>query len=206
MTLKKKLCELSSVSDNLRTWLHTKTTCPAPSSLILHALSFWYIGHMCVSPDEQDEVVLKRWWLATNHALCTSLYDCSYLTVQMVAVWNDRSISLSSKIWLMHSLVTSIFLHACESWTLTAELQRNEVLPQDNMHLIQRPRYQRGSQCQDPAGNRTTRRPPDIHKETQTAVVWSCLPFVGSGQNYLARYSERGKKTRQTEEEVGRQH
>ena len=25
----------------------------------------------------------------------------------------------------MHSLVTSIFLHACESWTLTAELQRN---------------------------------------------------------------------------------
>ena len=42
--------------------------------------------------------------------------------------------------------------------------------------------------------------------ETQTAVVWSCLPFIGSGQNHLARYSERGKKTRQTEEEVGRQH
>ena len=39
-------------------------------------------------------------------------------------VWNDRSISFSSKIWLMHPLVTSIFLHACESWTLTAELQR----------------------------------------------------------------------------------
>ena len=39
-------------------------------------------------------------------------------------VWNDRSISLSSKIPLMRSLVTSIFLYACESWTLTAELQR----------------------------------------------------------------------------------
>ena len=39
-------------------------------------------------------------------------------------VWNDRSISLSSKIRLMRSLVTSIFLYACESWTLTAELQR----------------------------------------------------------------------------------
>ena len=37
-------------------------------------------------------------------------------------VWNDRSISLSSKIRLMCSLVTSIFLCACESWTLT-ELQ-----------------------------------------------------------------------------------
>ena len=43
-------------------------------------------------------------------------------------------------------------------------------------------------------------------KETQTAVVWSCLPFIGSGQNQLARHSERGKKTRQAEEEVGRQH
>ena len=34
------------------------------------------------------------------------------------------SISLSSKIRLIRSLVTSIFLYACESWTLTAELQR----------------------------------------------------------------------------------
>ena len=40
----------------------------------------------------------------------------------------------------------------------------------------------------------------------QTAVVWSCFPFIRSGQNHLARHSERGKKTRQTEEEVGRQH
>ena len=39
-------------------------------------------------------------------------------------VWNDKSISLSSKIQLMCSLVTSIFLYACESWTLTAELRR----------------------------------------------------------------------------------
>ena len=39
-------------------------------------------------------------------------------------VLNDKSISLSSKIQLMGSLVTSIFLYACESWTLTAELQR----------------------------------------------------------------------------------
>ena len=64
----------------------------------------------------------------------------------------------------------------------------------------------RGSSCQDPAGNWTTRRPPDHRKETQTAVVWSCLQFIRSGQNHLARHSERGKKTRRTEEEPGRQH
>ena len=34
----------------------------------------------------------------------------------------------------------------------------------------------------------------------QTGVVWTCLPFIRSGQNYLARHSERGKKTRHTEE------
>ena len=55
--------------------------------------------------------------------------------------------------------------------------------------------------CQDPAGNRTTRRPLDDRKETQTAVVWSRLQFIRSGQNHIARHSERGKKT---EEEVGR--
>ena len=32
--------------------------------------------------------------------------------------------SLSSKIRLIRSLVTAIFLYVCESWTLTAELQR----------------------------------------------------------------------------------
>ena len=37
-------------------------------------------------------------------------------------------------------------------------------------------------------------------------MVWSCLPFIKSGQNHLARHSEKGKKTRLTEEEVGRQH
>ena len=78
-------------------------------------------------------------------------------------------------------------------------------LTQDTTHLLQRPCYQRGSPCQDPAGNRTKRRRPDHRKETQTAVVWSCLSFIRLGQKRLARHSERGKKTRQTEEEVGRQ-
>ena len=82
----------------------------------------------------------------------------------------------------------------------------NEVLPQNTTHLIQRPCYQRGCPCQDPAGNWTTQRLPENHKETQTAVVWSCLPVIRSGPNHSARHIERGKKTRQTEEEVGRQH
>ena len=45
-----------------------------------------------------------------------------------------------------------------------------------------------------------------IVKRRKTEVVWTCLPFIGSGQNQLARHSERGKKTRQIEEEVVVQH
>ena len=80
------------------------------------------------------------------------------------------------------------------------------MLPQDITHLIQRPSYQQRSPCQDPAGNLTTRRPPDDRKDVQSAVVWSCFPFIMCGQNHRVKHSERGKKTRQTEEEVGRRH
>ena len=48
--------------------------------------------------------------------------------------------------------------------------------------------------------------PPDHRKETQTEVVWARLPFTRSGQNHLARHSEKRKKTRQTEKEMGRQY
>ena len=111
----------------------------------------------------------------------------------------------------MRSLVTSIFLYAFESWTLTAALQRKiKAMEMRCYRKILRISYKdhvtnEEVRAQDPAGNRTTRR-PDHRKETQIAVIWSCFPFIRSGQNHLARHSERGKKTRQTDEEVGRQH
>ena len=37
-------------------------------------------------------------------------------------------------------------------------------------------------------------------------MVWSCLPFITSGQNRLAKHSERGKKTVHKEEEVRKHH
>ena len=88
----------------------------------------------------------------------------------------------------------------------------NEVPPQDTTHLIQRPCYQRGSPCQDPAGNRITRRPPDHREETQTAEVTSlalCPQVLSKAPRHFRSSTNqgkktRGKKTRQTEEEVGR--
>ena len=72
--------------------------------------SFKYLGSVVSDEGSKPEILAK---IAQTTAASTRLKP----------VWNDRSISLSSKIWLMRSLVTSIFLNACESWTLTAELQ-----------------------------------------------------------------------------------
>ena len=71
---------------------------------------------------------------------------------------------------------------------------------------VQRSCHQRGSPCQDARGNQTPQRPPHHRKETLAEVVLTCFPSLRSGRNHLARHSERGKKTRQTEEELGRQH
>ena len=39
-------------------------------------------------------------------------------------IWRDKNISLASTVKLMLTLILSTFLYACESWTLTAELER----------------------------------------------------------------------------------
>ena len=97
-------------------------------------------------------------------------------------------IHLPVRLWIM-----DLYSRAAKLYSNTTH--GNEVLPRDTTHLIQRPCYKRGSPYQDQAGKWTTRR-PDNRKETQTAVVMSCLPFIRSGQNHLARHSERGKKKR----------
>ena len=74
-------------------------------------ISFKYLGSVIADEGSKPEVLTR---IAQTTATLTRLKP----------IWNDRSIFLSSKIRLMRSLVTSIFLYACESWTLTAELQR----------------------------------------------------------------------------------
>ena len=44
--------------------------------------------------------------------------------IKLKPIWRDNNISLGSKVKLMRSLVISIFLFACESWTLTGELEK----------------------------------------------------------------------------------
>ena len=73
--------------------------------------SFKYLGAV-VSDDGSKPEVLSRIEQAT--AALTKLKP----------IWRDNNISLGSKVKLMRSLVISIFLYVCESWTLTAELEK----------------------------------------------------------------------------------
>ena len=106
-----------------------------------------------------------------------------------------------------------LFLYACEPWTLTAELQtRIQAKEMRCYRKILCISYKDHVTSEEVCAKiqQAIRRCGDIltieKRSMQTEVVWTCLLFMRSGQNHLARHSERGKKTRQTEEEVGRQH
>ena len=77
--------------------------------------SFEYLGSDIPDEGSKPEILSR---IAKTTAALTRLKP----------VWKDRSISLSSKIQLMRSLVTSIFLCGSESWTLIAELQRIQTM------------------------------------------------------------------------------
>ena len=74
--------------------------------------SFKYLGSVITDEGSKPEIL-------------SSIAKTTAALTRLKPVWNDRSISLGSKIRPMRSLVTSIFLCACESRTLTVELQRN---------------------------------------------------------------------------------
>ena len=102
----------------------------------------------------------------------------------------------------MRSFVTSIFLYACESWTLTAELQRRIQAMEircyrETLHISYK----------DHVTNeevRAIKQAIGPNEDLLTIVKRRKLQWYG--QKHLSSHSERGKKTGQTDEEVGRQH
>ena len=73
--------------------------------------SFKYLGSVVTDEGSKQEILSR---IAQAIGALTKLKT----------IWKDKNIALSSKTRLMRSLVISIFLYACETWTLTAELER----------------------------------------------------------------------------------
>ena len=161
--------------------------------------SFKYLGAI-VSDDGSKPEVTSR--IAHATAALTKLKP----------IWRDNNISLGSKVKLMRSLVISIFLYVCESWTLTAELEkRTQAFEMRCYRRLLNISYK------DHVTNEEVRRkiqaPIGDYDELLTLVKKRKLRWFGhvSRSSGLAKTNLRGtvkgkKKKRQTEEEVGRQY
>ena len=73
--------------------------------------SFKYLGAIESDEGSKPEVLSR---IAQTTAAAT----------KVKVSWNDKNIAISSKIRLMRSLTRSIFFYACETWTITADIER----------------------------------------------------------------------------------
>ena len=149
--------------------------------------------------------------MTLNQRLFQRLHVTAALT-KLQPIWRDNNISLGSNIKLMRSLVISIFLYACKSWTLTADLEKRTLF--FKMRCDQR---LWNIPYEHHVTNEEVRR--KIHaaigkyNELLTIVKKRKLSWFGhvsrsSGlANTIIKGTVKGKKKkRQTEEEVGRQY
>ena len=70
--------------------------------------SFKYLGSVMADEGSKQEILSRI--AQTIGAL-----------MKLETIWKDKNIALNSKIRLMHSLVISIILYTCETWTLTQQ-------------------------------------------------------------------------------------
>ena len=73
--------------------------------------NFKYLGAIISNKGSKPEIISR---IAQTTAALTRLK----------IIWRDKNISLASKVKLMPTLSLSTFLYACESWTLTADIER----------------------------------------------------------------------------------
>ena len=73
--------------------------------------SFKYLGSIISDVGSKPEILARI--AQTIAALC-----------KLKNIWRSKTISLYSKIRLMRSLAMAVFMYGCETWTLTADLQK----------------------------------------------------------------------------------
>ena len=100
----------------------------------------------------------------------------------------------------MRTLILSTFLYVCESWTLTAEIERRiQSLEMRSYRRLLNISYKKtcdewGGSQQNPECNWSAWWSPNYGKETETQMVWPHLKILWHGEDNSARDSERSKK------------
>ena len=86
-------------------------------------------------PSRWKVTTLKQWptlntlgpsWLTRGQKreVLTRIAQATSALIKLKTVWKDRKITSKHRIQILRLIVTSTFLYACETWTLTAELER----------------------------------------------------------------------------------
>ena len=159
--------------------------------------SFKYLGSVITDEGSKPEILSR-------------IAQMTAALRRLKPLWNDRIISLSSMIRLMRSLVASIFLYACESWTLTAELQRRVQAMEMRCyckilhisykdHVTSEEVHAKIQQTIGPHEDLT------IIKRRKLQWYGHVSRLSRLAKTILQSTVKAEKKTRQTEEEVGRQ-
>ena len=106
--------EISAEKTKVMTNIHVKdlqTQFKVKDSVLEIVNQFIYLGALVTDNGSKKEILSR---------MAKAQSSLSKLKI----IWKDKNISVKSKIRLMRSLVISIFLYACESWTLDAYLQQ----------------------------------------------------------------------------------
>ena len=85
-------------------------------------------GYFALSTCLFSSITLSSCQTCVRRSTCIKLVSHSRIAqttaalARLQTIWNDRHISLSSRIRLMRSLVISVLLYACETWTVTPDI------------------------------------------------------------------------------------
>ena len=161
--------------------------------------SFKYLGAI-VSDEGSKPEVLSR------------IAHTTAAVPKLKVIGNDKNIAISSKIRLMCSLSMSIFLYACEAWTITADIERRiqalEMRCFCKLLGISYRDHITNEEVKARIGNAIGPYEALLTsvKRRQTEVVRARQTIIWTGKDYPTGNSSRRKTKRQTEETMGRQH
>ena len=148
----------------------------------------------------------------TKREVLTRIARATSPLTELKTVWKDRKITSKHRIQILFSIVTSTFLYACETWTLTAELERR-------IQTFEMRCYSKifGISFRDRITNKDVRNRVRAaigpHDDLLSIVKTRKLRWYGHvtrarglGKHHHAGHATRWEETRQTEIMLARRH
>ena len=93
-------------------------------AVVVVVCSLLNVPAICYSVSQGQPEVLSR------------IAQTTTVVTKLKVMWNDKNVAISSKVRLMRSLAMPIFLYACETWTIKADIERIQALEMRCFHKL----------------------------------------------------------------------